>query len=192
MQKHGFFFDLPHIIDGEAALILIILIFLTLIFYAIAVLVVWIVGTIFTLGAYHIRIKKYIIEIEEDPKQQKSVEKFINRLISEILKSRGNALVYSYEGIPKEITRSIVAMDKNYRLFFIGRLILNLTIVIIGVIEATKLIIQYFGILTISSETAWLFWRVPGLIFGLIGLGILLISELKIRNLSKELPSFNA
>ena len=174
-------FDIPHIGSGGGEeLIVIAIILLIILTYAVALLAVWIVGTIFTLGKYRQRVMKYIIEIKFVDKQK--AKTFANNLIERLLKNGTRVKTYNLDIDDSAISTKMNTLEHNYSIFNKGENILKGAIIYFSVFEIPRYILEHYYSYHIASEIQWFLWRYPSLVMGLIGLSIMLIGELRIRH----------
>ncbi|MGQ4833784.1 MAG: hypothetical protein ACP6IS_07800 [Candidatus Asgardarchaeia archaeon] len=171
-------------VSGEGGLIVLAILALFLLGYIIALVGLWIIGNLFTFGAYRWRKNKYIlyIELPKDEQQKNKAIRIIQRINDAIIRRGGYVKTENQNLILDETIAKGKRLYKGYKWFNAGRYILSAVIVLASILEGGKLILEHYMNYAISSETAWLFWRYPLIAFALLGLFLLVFGELKIRN----------
>lgn len=176
--------------SGGEGIIVVILAIIAVFFvsFFIALIGAWIVGNMFTLGAYRWRKNKYILYVippktTDDITRNRKIVQVIQRIAEKILNEGGLVKFDNPEEVPEDILLRSQKLKLGYTLFNGGRYTITTAIMFALFFETMKYIIDYFSnsYITISSEVAWIVWRYPLIIISLAGLLLLMIGEIKIR-----------
>ncbi|MGQ4834395.1 MAG: hypothetical protein ACP6IS_10940 [Candidatus Asgardarchaeia archaeon] len=173
-------------IDAEALLIFLAILVIFFIGYVIALLGAWIIGNLFTLGSYRYRRHKFILYVKPpniENVDYNAITKTLERISREIFKQGGYVKFESTEGISEDILEKSQDLLGKYNWFNRGEKLIQASLVIAVIFEGAKFLLEHFSSyqIQITSETAWFLWRIPALIFALIGLILMVVSEIKIR-----------
>ncbi|MCD6515097.1 MAG: hypothetical protein J7L07_09265 [Candidatus Odinarchaeota archaeon] len=170
-------FDAIHGIEITTILLLVVFSFMAIFLMSLAI--VWIIGTVFTFGSYRYRKDKYILEIVGEDYEK--IKSFTNRLIKNIVREHGFITPIHQDDVDKNVYIMVKELEKSYRYFNKGRLILEIAVFFGLVCELIKFAVEFSNIYTFPSEIVWYLWRFPTLLIALIGLIIMIIGETKIR-----------
>jgi len=175
-------FELGTLDAGEFTLFILAVLALFFLSFFIALIGTWIIGNLFTLGAYRYRENRYILYVRIPKDREEKALRTLENIISKIIKSGGCVKFEDPKKFSDELISKSESLMGKYKLFNRGKTIISGALMFALILEGIKYLGDYFYLYTIPSDLAWLAWRYPLIIVSLIGLALLIIGEMKIRD----------
>ena len=163
--------------------------------YYLGLTIAELIANLFTSGAYKDRKETFIVAVESKKEKENRVREMLNNLVDEIVRNGGYAqsLIKKRDLKLKEETLEANQKHIKYytKYFNMGKTILVAAITFFLLLETIRLLqIFYFKFSTVTETQALLYWRIPLLVFSLLGLFLLIRGNSDIERSMRKIKGF--